>query len=79
MKGNQTFGTSGFDDRDESELSESNNELYQKHLKNYYENNEESQLSGSSSDLSRTQQSFNTHSEAFETGQSEADIDNQSI
>ena len=31
MKGGQTFGT-GFDDRDESELSESNNELYQKHL-----------------------------------------------
>ena len=33
MKGNQTFGTaSGFDDRDESDISESNNELYQKHL-----------------------------------------------
>lgn len=41
MKGNQTFGESGFDDRDESELSESNNELYEKHLKNYYDNNDE--------------------------------------
>lgn len=72
MKANQTFGTSGFDDRDESELSESNNELYQKHLKNYYENNNESQASESigsatSSDLSRTQGSFATHSEAFKT------------
>jgi hypothetical protein len=53
MKGAETFGASGFDDRDESDLSESNNALYKKHLENYYKDNQES-MESSSHTLSRT-------------------------